>query len=216
MLTESQARGAIGPGSLEEHAAHATGFLVAAEAAGGVVGLPGVFRFLDLGSGGGLPGLVMAAQAPLAVGMLLDGRTERARWLETYVGQLGWADRLEVCAERAERAGREARLRGAFDLVVARGFGPPPVTVECAAPFLVPGGLLVVSEPPDPLFDRWPPGPLAVLGLELAGPLTTIEFSTGVGHYQVFRQVAPCPERWPRRVGVPAKRPLYTVGPAQP
>lgn len=173
--------------------------------------VPTDLRFLDLGAGGGLPGLIIASQAASAVGTLLDGRRERARLLERWVDQLGWQERLEVCGERAEEAGRHLVRRGGYDLVVARGFGLPPVTAECAAPFLSPGGLLVVSEPPEPSPDRWPKEPLGMLGLEVLGPRCAVELSVGVGHYQVLRQVMPCPDRWPRRVGIPAKRPLYSV-----
>jgi len=111
-----------------------------------------------------------------------------------------------VVRARAEDAGRIPHLRGSFDAVVARSFGSPPVTAECAAPFLHPGGLLVVSEPPraDPE-ARWPRDGLATLGLE---PLRTAR--TGFG-YQVLRQNDPCPDRFPRRAGVAAKRPLYRV-----
>ena len=52
-------------------------------------------------------------------------------------------------------------LRAAFDLVVARSFGAPAVTAECAVGFLATGGHLAVSEPPEPEADRWPPEGLA-------------------------------------------------------
>jgi 16S rRNA (guanine527-N7)-methyltransferase len=89
--------------------------------------------------------------------------------------------------------------------VTARGFGPPPVTAECAAPFLRLGGHLVVSEPRDgeAAEDRWPEGPLAGLGLTAAG-----EWRDPF-HYRRFRQATPCPATYPRRTGQPAKRPLF-------
>lgn len=166
-------------------------------------------RFLDLGSGGGLPGLVVAALLPAASGTLLDGRTERAALLERHVTDLGWAGRVEVRGLRAEVAGRDQGLRGRFTLVVARGFGPPAVTAECAAPFLVPGGLLVVSEPPEEGTRRWPVEPLRAFGLTPVGGALTLDTSAGPARYQVLRQEVACPDRWPRRTGVPAKRPAY-------
>ena len=179
-------------------------------------GLAPGFRFLDLGAGGGLPGLVIAGRAPSSTGVLLDGRTERARLLEGHVEQLGWGSRLAVAGVRAELAARDRRHRGAFDLVVARGFGPPPVTAECAAPLLRLGGLLVVSEPPEAKGARWAAEPLSALGLEAVGPVMAVETAAGQAHYQVLRQVRPCPDRWPRRVGIPAKRPLYQVDATPP
>lgn len=207
VLGRSQARGAIGPASLTEHVAHAAGFVEAAGTATGTFVSPE--RFLDLGSGGGLPGLVVAAQLPQALGALLDGRTERGRLLQDHVDVLGWGNRLEVCAERAENAGHWPSWRGSFDLVVARGFGPPAVTAECAAPFLRPGGLLVVSEPPGEDGERWATTPLDLLGLSVLGGAVMAHGGT---RYQVLRQARPCPDRWPRRTGVPAKRPLYREG----
>jgi 16S rRNA (guanine527-N7)-methyltransferase len=91
--------------------------------------------------------------------------------------------------------------------VVVRSFGPPAVTAECGAPFLRVGGLLVVSEPPaeegKALEERWPADGLAPLGLEPA------ERWTEPFTYHASRQVTPCPDRYPRRVGIPTKRPLF-------
>jgi 16S rRNA (guanine527-N7)-methyltransferase len=92
--------------------------------------------------------------------------------------------------------------------VTARSFGRPAVVAECAAPLLKAGGWLVVSEPPPPSKGgptgvRWPQEPLRQLGLS-AGEEVHEEFG-----YRVLRQLEPCPERYPRRVGVPAKKPLF-------
>jgi 16S rRNA (guanine527-N7)-methyltransferase len=112
---------------------------------------------------------------------------------------------------RAEDAGHRDELRGAFDLVVARGFGSPAVTAECGAPFLRVGGTLVVSEPPpdDKAVDtaevsaRWAPTGLARLGLAVGRSWT------GKYGYQALDQLEPCPPRYARRPGIPAKRPLF-------
>lgn len=198
-LALSQERGAIGPAGLDFHLAHAAAFAVIAGELNA-----SIRRFVDLGSGGGLPGLVVAALLLGAHGVLLDGRVERARLLEEHVGALGWQERIEVVALRAEEAGR-GPLRGAADLVVARGFAPPAVTAECAAPLLGVGGILVVSEPPEsaPARRRWDDDVLRTLGLERrAVPETGWSFAA-------FCQVQNVPGRYPRRTGIPAKRPLF-------
>ena len=64
-------------------------------------------------------------------------------------------------------------MRESFDVVVARSFGRPAMTAECAAPFLLRGGHLVVSEPPGAVEGRWSAEGLAGLGLELAGQATS-------------------------------------------
>ena len=97
-------------------------------------------RWLDLGSGGGLPGLVLAQHWPDTPAVLLDASERRTAFLSEAVLELGWADRVHVVRARAEEAGSvHSGFRAGFDVVWARSFGSPPVTAECAAPFLKPG-----------------------------------------------------------------------------
>lgn len=194
VLAEAQDLGWIGSAPLDQAIAHATGF------ADGVPSAPA--RFADLGTGGGVPGLVLALRWPSAEVVLVEGSTRRAAFLTAAVARLGLDGRCRVVAERAELVGRRAGLRGACDVVTARGFAPPPVTAECAAPLLRVGGLLVVSEPPTGE-DRWPAAGVAPLGLT-PGDTWNTDF-----HYRSLRQSTPCPTRYPRRVGVPQKRPLF-------
>lgn len=204
VLEESQSQGFLGPGPIETHLDHARGF-----AASPSVGKPR--RLLDLGSGGGVPGLVLATLAwPAAEVVLLDAGGRRCAFLAWAVDELVLAPRVTVRRARAEEAGRDGALRGKFDLVVARSFASPAVTAECAAPFLQVGGRLVVSEPPEaddagsePRAGRWPADALAEVGLR---PLARW---TSPFVYQSLEQVVPCPDRYPRRTGVPTKRPLF-------
>ncbi len=196
-LAASQAIGAIGPAPLADHIAHARAFAA-------ILSPFRPSRLLDLGSGGGLPGLVLAELLPATALTLLDGRTERGRLLVAAVELLGLRERVDVVAARAEVAGHDAALRHRFDAVVARGFGPPAVTAECAAPLLAEGGILVVSEPPDRnAGERWPAAGVGQLGLEL------VERRSAPVALAVLRSVRPCGERFPRRIGIPAKRPLF-------
>jgi 16S rRNA (guanine527-N7)-methyltransferase len=159
-------------------------------------------RLLDLGSGGGVPGLVLAMLWPESAVVLLDGSVRRTEFLESAVTGLGLEARVEVVTARAEDAGHGPR-RETFDLVTARGFAAAPVTAECAAPLTHDGGYVIVAEPPTPTASRWPPGPLAELGLRLAHRVNE------PFHVQVLARNGPVPARFPRRVGVPAKRPLW-------
>jgi 16S rRNA (guanine527-N7)-methyltransferase len=232
-LRQAQERGLLGGSALDEQIAHAQEFALAA-AMGGQDGRPepGVDAraapdlWLDLGSGGGLPGLVLAGLWPDSRGVLLDSATRRTSFLAEALEDLGWDGRVSVVTARAEEAGRDPSLRADFDVVVARSFGPPAVTAECAAPFLASGGRLVVSEPPptapDPARgeggpgrdlrpvsvddDRWPRDPLAELGMR---PGVAVRGRFG---FQVIDLVERCPDRFPRRSGIPAKRPLYRSG----
>lgn len=217
-LRRARDLGFLGEGPLEAQLEHSSGFADAAAAAG-MADPPAAF--LDLGSGGGVPGLVLAARWPRADVVLVDANERRCAALREAVESSGWQARARVVQARAEAAAREPELRGSFELVVARSFAAPAVTAECAAPFLRPGGLLVVSEPPlpeEPGADdaaggaqdratghagRWPSAGLEPLGL------TPVRFVRARFSYQVLRQETLCPDRYPRREGVPAKRPLY-------
>ncbi len=120
------------------------------------------------------------------------------------VDRLGLADRVLVATGRAEDLARRPDLRTGFDVVTARAFGPPAVTAECSAGFVRVGGVVLVSEPPDAPERRWPADGLRQLGFRSAG----VVGEAGMG-VRVLKAVAPCPDRYPRRVGVPAKRPLF-------
>jgi 16S rRNA (guanine527-N7)-methyltransferase len=190
-LARARALGFLGPGPVEDHVAHAAGFLHALAPVAG--------RVIDLGSGGGVPGLVVAVARPDLEVVLVDATAKRCRFLESAVAALGLT--TAVVEGRAEVVGR-GPLRASATAVVARSFGSPAVTAECAAPLLALGGLLVVSEPPAGA-ERWPQGPLAQLGL------TPLRRSVGGPVMQTLQQTAVCPDRFPRRDGMPAKQPLF-------
>jgi 16S rRNA (guanine527-N7)-methyltransferase len=198
VLEDARRRGMLGPGPVEAHLEHAE--RLAREVDPGFEG-----RFVDLGSGAGVPGLILLVAWPGAHGTLLDARRRRCWFLETAVREVGVTGRAAVACGRAEEAARRPALRGSLDLVVARGFGPPATTAECAVGFLRPGGRLVVSEPPgDEDEGRWPPDRLRELGL--SGP----EIRGGdQGHFAILTAEGPPASRWPRRAGVPARRPLW-------
>ena len=192
-LEQARRLGFLGPGPVEPHIDHAGAFAMAIEGVRGTV--------VDLGSGGGVPGLILALARPDLRVVLLDARATRCQFLGDAIEALEL--RAEVVEGRAEVLGRSA-LRGSAGAVVARSFGIPSATAECASPLLEVGGLLVVSEPPPPPQpDRWPAAGLALLGLE-----ATVRIGDGTT-VQVLEQRTPCPDHYPRRDGVPTKQPLF-------
>ena len=190
--------GYIGPAPVDEQIERSLAFTVIAHPAR---------LALDLGSGGGLPGLVLALAWRDTDWYLVDSSHKRTEWLKSAVISLGLADSCHVVCERAENLGR-SHLRAMFDLVTARSFGPPGPTAECAAPLLRVGGELVVAEPPQPTATRWPSRGLDELGISW---VATEAVDTPAGPVNLSRLVArsECPQRYPRRVGVPFKRPLF-------
>ena len=125
--------------------------------------VPEVGTVLDLGSGAGIPGLVVAWRCPALSVILLDARQRRTDQLSRLVGQLGLGGRVRVLTGRADVLARTSGLAGTVDAVVARSFGSPQAVLAAAAPFLRSGGRLVVSEPPHTP-GRWPDDLLTLAG----------------------------------------------------
>jgi 16S rRNA (guanine527-N7)-methyltransferase len=193
VLEDARGLGLLGPGPVDDQLSHALAFERF---------LPDELELaVDLGTGGGVPGLVLAVVRPSTRWLLVDAGARRTAFLDEAVARLGLGERVSTMTRRAEEL--PAELRGRAGAVTARGFGPPPVVAECAAPLLAPGGLLVVSEPPGGDARRWPASGIAELGLSLD------RLVAGPPAFAVLRQTSPCPTRYPRRVGVPGKRPLW-------
>jgi 16S rRNA (guanine527-N7)-methyltransferase len=198
-LEESRARGHLGPQSIEPQIAHAEGFALCWDA---IRPTPPA-DFLDLGSGGGLPGLVLLERWGTH-GILLDSMEKRAKFLGEALAWPGAPAGGEVITARAEDAARWPELEGQFDLVTARAFGSPAVTSECAVRFLKLGGVLIVSEPPGERVDeRWKTSGLALLGLVAQG---RSRYGTA---YEVLIKEGPTDKQYPRASGTPKKRPLF-------
>lgn len=128
-----------------------------------------------------MPALPLLVSRSDASAVLIDASQKRCSFLVWAANELGLAERVTVWCGRAEEIGHEVRARRQFDVVVARGFGPPSMTIECAAPLTRHGGRVIVSEPPHP--RPWPSGPLRSLGLSPAEHATGIVFFTRVGEF---------------------------------
>ena len=214
VLTEARHRSLIGRPAPDLQIAHSLGFLEV------LLLEPLTGPVLDLGAGGGLPGLVLASHEPDLDLVLVDSSHRSVDFLLWAVNELGLSERVEVVLARAEEVGRDPRYRELFSAVVARGFARPAVTAECAAPLLEVGGRLIVSEPPPSAPGKAggaPPEPAGV-GEDARWPaeacgklgLAPEERWYGQHGFMVLRKFCPCPDRYPRRTGVPARRPLFS------
>jgi 16S rRNA (guanine527-N7)-methyltransferase len=199
VLEESRARGFLGPNAIEPHFTHSLGFALCWEERE----LAPPASFLDLGSGGGLPGLFLLDRWRCRA-VFTDSMVKRASFLEEVLDWQGAPGNGTVITGRVEETARNLNLVEAFDLVTARSFGPPAVTAECGAQFMKVGGVMIVSEPPDDSeTNRWNSARLADLGLVAEGRVRH-----GAA-YQVLVKTDPTPSEYPRSIGTPRKRPLF-------
>jgi len=204
ILDAAKAEGYLTPTAAMEGPAHSAGFLAFS-------GLPELddmtVQATDLGTGGGVPGLVLAVHTSWRWS-LVDRGERRTTFLRWAVRMLDLEEQVEVIhTDAAEVA--NGSFRGQMDLVTARGFAPPSSTAECAAPLLREGGSLLVSEPPTgdghgkPV-SRWPADGLEALGLADGG-----SWQVDGASYQALRRMAVCPDRFPRRFSRQVADPLF-------
>jgi 16S rRNA (guanine527-N7)-methyltransferase len=200
-LVASRELGFLGPAPVEQQMSHSLAF---AEVWSAARSAPPT-SLLDLGSGGGVPGLVLAELWPTANLFLLEAHHRRADFLRKALDGSSREGSSSVLEDRAELVAH-GPLRGTMDLVTARSFAPPPVVAECAVGFLQRGALLLVSDPPSPSPARWPQEQLAQLGLRRLG-----YFAESASVVCLERSATELPSSVPRRVGVPKKRPLWSA-----
>jgi len=115
----------------------------------------GTSRLIDLGSGGGLPGLVIAILRPEIEITLVERREKRADVLRRQVARLDIGERVVVECADVDHHRASSAMTAEFDAVTARSFGPPLETATAAAHYLRDHGTLLVSEPPGSSGERW-------------------------------------------------------------
>ena len=144
-LAVIQARGAIGERSLEDAVAHADRFVDL---------LPeGAMSVADLGSGGGLPALVIAVRRPDVTLTMIERRATRADMLRRAITALDLAGRATVLDLDAEVVCE--RAPNSFDVVTARSFGDPATTARFVDLLLKDDGIGLISEPPADRTPTW-------------------------------------------------------------
>jgi len=156
VLLRAQRLGTLGDRPIDAVIDHARQFVT------GLVDVTGCV--LDIGTGAGVPGLVIAMDRPDLELVLVDRRATRMDELSRAVISLGLTTRVTVITVDVETLARDENYAAKFDAVVSRGFGPPEVTLRAARPFLKNGGRFVVSEPPSRDTNRWPERALRELG----------------------------------------------------
>jgi 16S rRNA (guanine527-N7)-methyltransferase len=145
---------------------------------------------VDVGSGGGAPGIPLAATLPEREVTLLESNRRRCDFLERWAEEF---PNLRVVCGRAEEQPTEE-----FGVAVARALAPPPVAAEWCLPLVAPGGAAVLFVGPSAEVER-----VAAVAEQLAAE--PVESPPGL---LVLRKVAANPPGFPRRPGIARKRPL--------
>lgn len=174
---------------------------------GGLGSLPDEGAVIDIGTGGGVPGLVLAIARPDLSFVLTDSASKKTKWVEELVSELS-LDNVRVVTRRLELLGQDPEFREQFNAVTAKALAPLNVLCEFALPLLKVGGRLLAYKGPA-LPDEIAEARYALK--ELSG---TVHRCTGYGIGQKqfslceILKTSPTHVRYPRRDGVPQKKPL--------
>lgn len=161
---------------------------------------------VDVGSGAGLPGIPLKIARPELQVTLIEADQAKAAFLVHACAMLR-LDGVEVVAQRVERAGHDPALREKFDVAVARALAPLPVLVELCLPLVRVGGRLLAQK------TRDDDPTAAIHAIErLGGTLSEVvaapSAARAAGTVVVIAKLQPSPAQYPRRPGLPARKPL--------
>lgn len=168
--------------------------------------LEGIQNFVDVGTGGGLPGLVWGVCRPEIQGVLIDSIEKKTRLVAEMAQTLGCRNISVVHARSEEYA---AACRETFDLATARAVAAAAELVEYLSPLVRVGGRIVAFKGPSVVTEladeriAW-----GILGLSRP-TLHPYQNSDREGFLVVWEKMAPCPKRYPRNPGMAAKMPWY-------
>ena len=166
-------------------------------------------KVIDVGTGGGFPGVPLAIAAPDKEFVLMDSLTKRLKIIDELCGQIGIGNVTTVHA-RAEELAKNKAHREQYDLCVSRAVANMAVLAEYCLPFIKVGGCLMAYKGPDA--DREVEEARKALFL-LGGQVEEIREGNlkefGIDHKVVIiKKVKNTPSKFPRKAGTPAKEPL--------
>jgi 16S rRNA (guanine527-N7)-methyltransferase len=167
------------------------------------------FCLIDVGTGAGMPGIPLKIILPDVKLVLLEATAKKADFLHHVKHKLGLDD-VDIIVGRAEDVARKAQYREKFELVLSRAVARLPTLVELTLPFCALGGSFIAQKKGDidPEISQAARA-ISLLGgnLREVKRVDLAEF-TDSRWLVVIDKVSPTPQQYPRRPGVPAKRPL--------
>jgi len=161
---------------------------------------------VDVGSGGGLPGLPLKIARPELKVTLVESDQAKAAFLVRACAALG-LDEVEVLARRAEEVGQDRRFRETFDVAVARALAPMRVLVELCLPLVRVGGRLLAQKTEHEDVDGAAHA-IEILGGSLSQVVAAPSDARRAGTVVIIDKVHATPVTYPRRAGIPARKPL--------
>ena len=166
-------------------------------------------KIIDIGTGAGFPGLPLAIWSPSVKITLLDSTLKKTAWLESTCRSLDLQNTNVIWA-RAEELAREKEHRGKYDMAVVRAIGSLPMIMECAIPFLHIGGTLVVYKGPNVENEiEFGANAASELGGNKPDVRRFILPTTNLTRTLIIvKKIGETPSKYPRRPGIPKKRPL--------
>jgi 16S rRNA (guanine527-N7)-methyltransferase len=163
-------------------------------------------KVVDVGSGGGLPGLPLKIVLPGLSMTLVEADQAKAAFLVRACAALGLRD-VEVLARRAEDVGRDPLYRESFDVAVARALAPMPVLVELCLPLVRVGGRMLAQKTESEDVGGATRA-IDALGGSLNSVVAAPSAARGAGTVVIIDKVRATPPAYPRRAGVPARKPI--------